>query len=593
MAHWQVTGGRNGGRRTGRRGQPRGQGRCRLHGERLESRQLLATLYWDADGIAANNNITTGGGLGGTGVWRTGAGANWFNPATNSNVAWTGAADTAVFFGTAGTVTVSGTVPVSAVTFQTGGYGVQSAPEGGSLVLTGAAAAFTVTAGSVTIGTTITGTIPLAKAGAGTLVLTASSSYTGQTTVQAGILDVRGNLASHVVVTGGSVANLIFFDPDLSAAVRETLGMSADTVLTPANVVPLTSLTVDSNRISDLTGLKPALTPNLTTLNLVPDDFSVQPERLVSLASLTGLTNLKSLTLQHCGLTDAALATLPLLAGVETLDVRSNALTAVPAAVANLPGLSRLFVHGNSSLTDSPRSGLAALKAKPIDVDVAADRPDAARTASELAAALYFLPIKIVEYVTNTIVFQPYTGLMKGSLATLQTQAGNDWDTNALLAAVFTAAGVPTRFVAGTIEITGDQLRDYLGARTTAAAGNILAQAGLRFDQYANHLTHTWLEAQIRRPGSALATWIPLDASWKFRDFRPGLPNMLTSVPFSPREADYLTQPAWQKQSAAEYYESKVAAWLAANRPDLSIADVAYDGPIRQQSLAALPAALP
>lgn len=83
--------------------------------------------------------------------------------------------------------------------------------------------------------------------------------------------------------------------------------MPADTVLTPANVVSLTSLTVDSNRISDLTGLKPALMPNLTTLNLVPDDFSVQPERLVSLASLAGLTNLKSLTLQHCGLTDAAL----------------------------------------------------------------------------------------------------------------------------------------------------------------------------------------------------------------------------------------------------------------------------------------------
>ena len=594
MAHWPFTDGRDGGRGIRRQERQRGRCRCRLRGERLEDRRLLATLYWDADGIAANNNITTGAGLGGSGVWRTGGTANWFNPTTKTNVAWAGTAtDTAVFFGTVGTVSVSGAVAVTTATFQTSGYGVQPALDGGSLILSGVAATFTVTAGSATIGTTISGTASLTKAGAGTLVLTTSASYTGQTTVQAGILDVRGNLASQVTVSGGSVANLVFFDPDLAAAVRETLGMPSDTVLTPANVSPLTSLTVDSNRISDLTGLKPATTPNLAALSLVPDDFSVQPERLASLASLAGLANLKSLTLQHCGLTDAVLTTLPALAAVETLDLRGNTLTAIPAAVANLPGLSRLFVHGNQSLTDSPRLGLAALKGKPIDVDVAADRPDAARTASELAAALYFLPTKIHEYVTNTILFQPYTGLMKGPLATLQTKSGNDWDTNALLAAVFAAAGVPTRYVAGTIEITGDQLRDYVGARTTTAAVNILAQAGLRFDQFANHLTHTWLEAQVRLPGATQATWIPLDASWKFRDLRPGLPNMLASVPFDPREADYLTQPAWQKQSAAEYYESKVAAWLAANRPDLSVADVAYDGPIRQQSFAALPGALP
>ena len=113
------------------------------------------------------------------------------------------------------------------------------------------------------------------------------------------------------------------------------------------------------------------------------------------------------------------------------------------------------------------------------------------------------------------------------------------------------------------------------------------------FDQYANHLSHAWLEAQVRLPGSTQATWVPLDASWKFRDFRPGLPNMLDSVPFDAREADYLTQPQWQKKSAAEYYGSKVAAWLVANRPDLTTDDVAYDGPIRQQSFGALPGMLP
>ena len=600
MMHWPFIGVKCRGSRSNRNRRARGRETAcgdrglRLQVQQLEGRRLLATLYWDPDGIAANNNVTTGAGLGGNGTWGAAGAACWFDSVAKVDVAWAGAGtDTAVFQGTAGTVSVFGVVGIAAATFQAGGWSVEPAPEGGSLVLSGQAATLTATAGTATIGTTIAGTSSLVKAGAGTLVLTANSSYTGQTTVQAGILDVRGNLASHVIVSGGSVSNLVFFDPDLAAAVRETLGMPADTVLTPANVSPLTALTIDSNQISDLTGLNPANTPALGALALVPADFSIQPERLSSLTSLGGLANLKSLTLQHCGLTDAVLATLPALAGLETLDVRANALTAIPALVANLPGLSRLFVHGNQGLTDSPRTGLATLKGKPIDVDVAADRPDAARSAGELAAALYFLPIKIYEYVTNAIVFQPYVGAMKGPLATLQTKAGNDWDTNSLLAAALTAAGVPSRYVAGTIEITADQVRDYLSVKTVAAAGNILAQAGLRIDQYANHLSHAWIEAQVRLPGSTQATWVPLDASWKFRDFRPGLPNMLDSVPFDAREADYLTQPQWQKKSAAEYYGSKVAAWLVANRPDLTTDDVAYDGPIRQQSFGALPGMLP
>ncbi|MFM8804399.1 MAG: DUF6531 domain-containing protein, partial [Planctomycetia bacterium] len=293
------------------------------------------------------------------------------------------------------------------------------------------------------------------------------------------------------------------------------------------------------------------------------------------------------------GLTDAGLATLPALAGLTRLDVRSNALSAVPAAVAQLPRLASLLVHGNPLLVGSPRVGLAALRGRAIDVDVAPDRPETATSIADLAARLYHLPLEMLEYVTNAIEFQPYTGAMKGPLATLQTKAGNSWDTNSLLASLYAAAGVPTRYVAGVIEVTDDQLEDFFGTRDAAAAGRIMVAAGLRHDQYWNHFKPTWLEALVTVPATGQPAWVPIDASWKLRDFRPGVPDMLTKVPFAPQEADYLSNPVWQRKSTAEYYEAKVATWLAANRPDLTLADVGYDGPIRRQAFTALPTALP
>ena len=317
------------------------------------------------------------------------------------------------------------------------------------------------------------------------------------------------------------------------------------------------------------------------------------PQGLASLQPLTGLTSLTSLSVVHVGLTDASLATLPVLAGLTRLDVRSNSIATVPASVAQLPRLATLLVHGNPVLTDSPRTALASLKGRAIDVDVAPDRPEVATSIADLAARLYYLPLEMLEYVTNTVVFQPYSGAMKGPLATLQTKAGNDWDTNSLLASLYAVAGIPTRYVAGVVEVTEGQLKDFVGARDAAAAGSILARSGLGYDQYWNRFKHTWLEALVTVPATGQQAWVPIDASWKLRDFRPGVPDILTKVPFSPQEADYLTNPVWQKKSTAEYYEAKVAGWLAQNRPELTIADVGYDGPIRQQSFPAIPTALP
>lgn len=557
---------------------------------------MLAVLYWDPDQLATNNVIATGAGLGGAGIWTEAGAKVWFNPALNGgaggHVSWNSLlGDTAVFAGpTGGTITISNAVGAAAVEFRGAGYVVT----GGSFTTTSPSTMFVATA-AARFDAPITGAGGVTKTGSATLTLGANvSTYTGATVISAGLLDVRGTIQSHVSVANGSVQGVMFRDPDLAAAVRESLGVDPNAWLT-ATVLgqspPLTSLTVNGLAVGDLTGIDGL--SSLTALELIPGDFAGTPQGLSSLAPLAGLPSLTVLSIQDVGLTDAALATLPSLPGLTRLDVRYNGLSAIPSAVASLPRLETLLVHGNPLLTDNPLTGLATIKGKAIDVDVAPNRPETAESVADLAARLYYLPLKMLEYVTNTIVFQPYAGVMKGPLATLQTKAGNDWDTNSLLAALYGAAGVTTRYVTGVVEATPQQLIDYVGSRDLVAAATILLKAGLLPNQdRITQFRHTWLEADVSVPATG-QSWVPIDASWKTRDFRPGLPGVLSNVPFSPLESDYLTNPVWRTKSTAEYYEAKVAAWLAQNRPDLTIADIGYDGPIRQQSFPALPTQLP
>src|SRR5436309_16035755 len=54
------------------------------------------TLYWDADGSTEANNASTGGNLGGSGIWST-ADANWWDTSLGTPQAWADRSD-AVFW---------------------------------------------------------------------------------------------------------------------------------------------------------------------------------------------------------------------------------------------------------------------------------------------------------------------------------------------------------------------------------------------------------------------------------------------------------------------------------------------------------------
>ena len=224
----------------------------------------------------------------------------------------------------------------------------------------------------------------------------------------------------------------MFDDPDLEAAVDSALGLPAGHIVTKPELLTLTSLTVDSNVITSLKGLEFAT--NLQSLTLLPSDWNVTTP-LASLTPIAGLTSLKSLALVRSGITNAQLATLGGLTNLKSLDLRYNAITSL-TAISNFHALASLQIYGNAITDFSPLAG------KVIDLDLPPVNADQAQNVTQLAAALYKSPIEILQYVTNNVANQFYTGSLKGPQATLETLAGNDWDQANLLKSLLDASGV-------------------------------------------------------------------------------------------------------------------------------------------------------
>lgn len=159
-----------------------------------------ASIHWDANGATANN--------GGTGTWDTttndrfkdsASGTTYFRWVNSS----TGSSHTAVFGGTAGTVSVaSGGVTTSGLQFDTTGYTIQN----NTVTLLGTTPTINVTTGTSTVASALAGSSGVTKSGNGTLVLTGNNTFTGGLNVTGGTLALGSNnaLPSTTVVTLGS-----------------------------------------------------------------------------------------------------------------------------------------------------------------------------------------------------------------------------------------------------------------------------------------------------------------------------------------------------------------------------------------------------
>ncbi|WP_426703201.1 autotransporter-associated beta strand repeat-containing protein [Rhodanobacter sp. Col0626] len=173
-----------------------------------------ATLnFWNANGLASASQMG-----GGTGTWSN-TSATWTDSVGSVTGAMNPQPGFAIFGGTPGTVTIdngSGQVAATGMQFDSDGYRVVGGPlqlvttDGTTPVIrvgNGGALSAGYTA---TIDAELTGMQGLAKNDAGTLVLTANNTYTGDIVINGGVLSVAadanlGNVANGVMLQGGAL----------------------------------------------------------------------------------------------------------------------------------------------------------------------------------------------------------------------------------------------------------------------------------------------------------------------------------------------------------------------------------------------------
>jgi hypothetical protein len=145
----------------------------------------------------------------------------------------------------------------------------------------------------------------------------------------------------------------------------------------------------------------------------------------------------------------------------------------------------------------------------------------------QLAQDLGKAPVPIYNWVRNHIELVPGYGVMQGAQGTLQSRRGNAFDIASLLIALYRSAGIPARYVYGTIEVPADRVQQWLGADVESAR-RLLTQAGVPNSAVtqggvtaALRLEHVWVKAwvdyipsrgAVNREGDS---WIPMDPAFK------------------------------------------------------------------------------
>ncbi|WP_176037873.1 autotransporter-associated beta strand repeat-containing protein [Brucella tritici] len=165
----------------------------------LTNSQGVSLGYWDGSVTSAGGSVT-----GGDGTWDAAA-TNWTDEDGNLHAGWN-SAHYAIFAGQSGKVTVSGPINATGMQFVTSGYSVvgdgltlDSGSTDAPIIRVGNGVTASTTA---TIGSVLSGTNGMEKTDLGTLILAADNNYTGQTTIQAGTLQLGDGGASGSVVGG-------------------------------------------------------------------------------------------------------------------------------------------------------------------------------------------------------------------------------------------------------------------------------------------------------------------------------------------------------------------------------------------------------
>jgi fibronectin-binding autotransporter adhesin len=169
------------------------------------SSSSVASQLWDGP-----NTVFDGTVHGGTGTWDNFT-TNFTDAEVTVNQAWLGG--TAIFAAEPGTVTLGDNIAFNGMQFTSDGYTIVGAG-GFTLVPTGTVVISTDPGVSATISASITGSGGLDKAGPGSLAMSGNNTYTGGTTISAGVLSVGtdtnlGNPSGGITLVGGELLTTV------------------------------------------------------------------------------------------------------------------------------------------------------------------------------------------------------------------------------------------------------------------------------------------------------------------------------------------------------------------------------------------------
>ncbi len=407
---------------------------------------------------------------------------------------------------------------------------------------------------------------------------------------------------------------VVFADEILESALKKELGIESAEILRPSHLSVLTSLRLDLTAVSDLTGLEWAR--NLQSLSIAPGNWDMPTNTLNNLEVIAAFSQLQELSIVGANLTAADTALFAQLDKLRSLDLRYNVIDDLSIFEVN-PNLDVLRLHGNPLDT----ADFSTIGGLPYALDLAPDigRIDAAlmfndpnltveqiteRMLDEIVESLHFNPIQIYEWVYNNIEYEAYSGILKGTGATLHTQSANAWEQSLLLIELLERAGIEAELVVGDARLfTLDQLQPWVGVTDQQAAAELFYQAGLTNGQLAPpdvstvadeaYMAHAWVRLTLP-DGEGGSRWHELDPSYKLSDYEYGIDDISQLVPFDvlddPDDLDdvgYLSQE--RRDLPLEFWADQLKDYLAVHQPDASVSDIGSDNTLLHRSFQFLP----
>ncbi|MDE1461737.1 RHS repeat-associated core domain-containing protein [Spartinivicinus poritis] len=220
----------------------------------------------------------------------------------------------------------------------------------------------------------------------------------------------------------------------------------------------------------------------------------------------------------------------------------------------------------------------------------------------QLAKKLDYSPIKIFEYVSNKVSFEPYRGSVKGTNSTLWSKAGNDVDQASLLIALLRASNIPAHYVRGNVFLENKpEHLNWLKVKKINAAFTVIKRAGLHINNQAVlvdgnaglDFDHVWVEACVpyanyRGDGEGKQgyQWMPMDPSYETNKHIAGLKH---DVKFDYN--DFLSKRT--PQLVHEIYEEAIEKSIKEKHPNKTVHDVGDRWEPIYRSFSHLPESLP